>query len=131
MPKPPYHTAKPGLWEKLRPTARAMRREPTEAENALWQRLRRDALGVGFRRQHAIDRFIVDFVCLSAKLIVEVDGGIHADPNQQGRDLERERHLEERGFRVMRFTNRQVMEEMDGVLGAIQSSLEEFERPAK
>jgi very-short-patch-repair endonuclease len=65
------------LWEALKPLARQMRHNPTEAENVLWQRLRDKGIGVKFRRQHAIDRFIVDFYCAKSQLLIEVDGEIH------------------------------------------------------
>ena len=67
----------PELWEKLQPLARQKRYEPTPAEDALWQQLRRNQIGAHFRRQHTIERFIVDFYCAAIKLVVEVDGGIH------------------------------------------------------
>jgi very-short-patch-repair endonuclease len=67
----------PDLWDKLKPLARQMRHEPTSAEAFLWQHLRRKQLGVKFRRQHLIDRFIVDFYSHEAALVVEVDGPIH------------------------------------------------------
>ena len=73
----PWRTS-PKLWENLKPLARRMRQEPTPAEHRLWQRPRRkQILGFRFRRQHAIDRFIVDFYCAQAQLVVEVDGPIH------------------------------------------------------
>ena len=69
-----YETAGKGWWRKLESEGKRMRREPTPAEEALWQRIRGGKLGIRFRRQHVIDRFVVDFVCLRAKLIVEIDG---------------------------------------------------------
>jgi len=67
----------PALWAKLRPLAQQMRLEPTLAEQRMWQYLRKRQLGVKFRRQHVIDRFIVDFYAREARLIIEVDGPIH------------------------------------------------------
>ena len=90
-----YETAGKRLWRKLKPEAQRMRRAPTRAEEAMWQRLRGGKLGVRFRRQHAIGRFIVDFVCLPAKLIIELDGGIHQA--QAGRDEERDTILRNEG----------------------------------
>ena len=73
----PWQT--PGrLWGKLKPLAREMRHAPTPAEQGLWQALRNRRLGVRFRRQHTIGRFIVDFYAHEARLVVEVDGPIHA-----------------------------------------------------
>src|SRR5687768_11406422 len=95
------HTS-PGLWEKLKPLARQMRREPTFAENALWQHLRgRKTAGAKFRRQHAIDRFIVDFFCHEARLIIEVDGQIHDYTPEE--DSIRQAFLEACDYIVIRF----------------------------
>lgn len=69
-------------WGKLKEFARGNRNVPTKAENALWQELRGNKLGPRFRRQHAIAQYIVDFVCLSAWLIIEVDGEYHATDEQ-------------------------------------------------
>ncbi|MQY72086.1 MAG: DUF559 domain-containing protein, partial [Dehalococcoidia bacterium] len=68
----------PCLWEKLKPLAREMRRAPTLAEEVLWQHLRNSQMGgFKFRRQHPIDRFIVDFYCFKIRLVIEVDGPVH------------------------------------------------------
>jgi very-short-patch-repair endonuclease len=108
----------PRLWGKLRPIARQMRIEPTAAEQLLWQHLRnRQVLGCKFRRQHAIDRFVVDFFCKEAALVVEEDGAIHA--MQQAEDAEREALLQEYGFTVLRFSNEQVLSHLDEVLSVI------------
>jgi very-short-patch-repair endonuclease len=117
----PYETAGKRLWPKLEPEAQRMRAEPTEAEGVLWQALRGGKLGARFRRQHAIDRFIVDFVALRPKLIVEVDGGIHE--TQAGRDAERDASLRAAGYRVVRFTNDQVLTKLDRVLQEIRRHL--------
>lgn len=108
----------PKLWEKLRPLARQMRCEPTVAENVLWQKLRnRNLNGVKFRRQHAIDRFIVDFYCDEFKLIIEVDGEVHQYTLEE--DMLRQEYLESLGLRVLRFTNEQVLENILAVLDQI------------
>ena len=119
--KPAFH-APPELWEKLKPLARQMRRDPTPAEHALWQRVRnRRVGGAKFRRQYAIERFIVDFVCLEHRLIIEVDGDIHEQ--QQEYDAVRQAFLEAQGFRVIRFTNAEVMRSPDGVVEIIGEAL--------
>lgn len=103
----PFHTP-PELWNKLKPLARQLRHEPTQAEDALWQLLRGRRLGgFKFRRQYAIERFIVDFVCLEKRLIVEVDGEIH--DHQIEYDAIRQTFLEAQGFRVLRFRNDEVL----------------------
>lgn len=119
--KPKYHTT-PKLWEKLKPLARQMRHKPTPAEDALWQRLRnRGVGGAKFRRQYAIGRFIVDFVCLEHRLIIEVDGSIHEQ--QREYDAVRQAFLEAQGFRVLRFTNGDVLQFPDAVVEAIGDAL--------
>jgi len=100
-----------------------MRGEPTAAENHLWQRIRKQqVLGFKFRRQHTIDRFIVDFYCTEARLIIEVDGIIHDD--QQEADQLRTEFLETLGLRVLRFTNGEVLQQTDGVIERIAEVLQ-------
>ncbi|MBI2114345.1 MAG: endonuclease domain-containing protein [candidate division NC10 bacterium] len=102
--------------------ARALRSTPTEAERALWKHLRmRQIEGHKFRRQQPLGRYVVDFVCLEKKLIVELDGGQH--PEQVARDTERTAWLERQGFRVLRFWNHQVLNETDAVREAIREVL--------
>jgi very-short-patch-repair endonuclease len=92
-----------------------MRHTPTEAEDKLWQHLRnRQLTGLKFRRQHSIERFIVDFYCAEAKLIIEIDGPVHEYSEEE--DVIRQEFLESRGFRVLRFTNEHVFNSLDDVL---------------
>ena len=82
------------------------RKQPTEAENVLWNFLRGDKLnGYSFRRQHIIGNYIADFVCLAKKLIIEVDGLIHQLPDNKSNDELRTLWLASKGFKVIRFTN--------------------------
>jgi very-short-patch-repair endonuclease len=119
--KPPANTT-PELWEKLKPLARQMRHEPTPAENALWAKLRNRRLNDSkFRRQHAVYRFIVDFYCAEARLIIEVDGDIH--DYTQAEDAIRQEFLESLGLLVIRFTNDEVFHQIDGVLDVIAEYL--------
>jgi very-short-patch-repair endonuclease len=98
--------------------AREMRREPTEPERRLWQKVRRKQLdGYKFRRQHPIGRFILDFYCHEARLVVELDGESHAF--QEEYDAARTEWLEAQGLRVLRFPNHVVMKNMEGVLETI------------
>lgn len=107
---------------KLRTAARGMRHEPTPAEGLLWQRLRgRQLSGLKFNRQHPIDRFIVDFYCPGAALVIEVDGDVHQ--KQVEADHEKEEFLNGLSFRVIRFTNSQVLNEIDQVLQLIRGCL--------
>lgn len=102
--------------------AQENRNNPTEAERALWSQLRNKNLDHKFRQQHLIDDFIVDFVCLRQKLIVEVDGGIHETTKEY--DEERTKILNEKGFKVIRFKNEEVIGNMDSVLEKISNELE-------
>ncbi|MEN2754799.1 DUF559 domain-containing protein [Capnocytophaga sputigena] len=103
--------------------AKRMRKEPTDAEAALWELLRDKKLGDKFRRQHLIDDFIVDFVCLSKNLVIEVDGGYHNDPTQKEYDEQRTLYLNEKGFKVIRFTNEEVLGNTEAVLTKIKQEL--------
>lgn len=98
-----------------------MRLNPTEAEARLWWALRSRQTGARFRRQMPIGRYIADFVCLSHRLIVEVDGSHHGETNLY--DRQRDQWLTEQGFRLLRFSNDSVLHEMDGVLATIAQSL--------
>ena len=98
--------------------ARRQRRQATDAENKLWLHLRSRQLdGVKFRRQQPVGDFIVDFCALDVKLVVELDGGQHAERLVQ--DAERSAFLERSGYRVLRFWNNQVLENLDAVLERI------------
>ena len=120
--KEPHWRTPPDLWDKLKPVARQMRREPTEAENILWQHIRNhQLLGFKFRRQHSIERFIVDFYCAEARLVVEVDGPIHQ--YQQEDDQVRQEFLESQGLRVLRFSNDDVLHSLEQVLQQIKDTL--------
>ena len=102
--------------------ARELRRNSTDAESALWQELRnRQLCGYRFKRQHPIGNYIVDFVCLERRLVVELDGGQHLDSVEYG--VGRTAYLEDRGFCVVRFWNNQVLNEIDGVKEAILLAL--------
>ena len=96
--------------------ARRLRKEATPAERALWFELRRlRPSGTHFRRQAPFGPFIADFACLRAKLIVEIDGGAHNAPDVASRDTERQQWIEQRGFRVLRFSNADVLCDVRGV----------------
>ncbi|MFL6690562.1 MAG: endonuclease domain-containing protein [Alphaproteobacteria bacterium] len=106
-----------------RAAARTLRANATEAERKLWHCLRdKRLMGVRFRRQQPIGPYVADFYCSIAKLIVEVDGGQHADPAAAERDGERTRWLEQRGYSVVRFWNSDLSDS-DYVIGAIVHAL--------
>jgi very-short-patch-repair endonuclease len=110
--------------EKLLGHAKRMRHVPTEAESTLWRQLRAGRLAdYKFKRQKPIGNFIVDFVCFAQKLVVEVDGGQHAD--LQVRDEARTEWLQAQGFQVLRFWNHDVLQRRDLVLEEILRRLKE------
>tara|TARA_R110000824_G_scaffold390760_11_gene587800 strand:- start:5538 stop:5882 length:345 start_codon:yes stop_codon:yes gene_type:complete len=108
--------------------ARALRRNLTDAERKLWYALRRDALGVNFRRQHPIGKYIVDFVCLDRKLIIEADGGQHAE-EQAAHDAARTAWLEQQGYDVLRFWNNDILTNIEGVVDVIREKLSSLPLP--
>ena len=101
--------------------ARFLRKNMTDAEIKLWQKLKRSQLGVGFRRQYSIPPYIVDFYCPAQKLIIEVDGGQHND-NQA--DHKRSEFLEAKGNKILRFWNNEVLDNIEGVLEKILIELQ-------
>ncbi|MCS6919053.1 MAG: DUF559 domain-containing protein [Fimbriimonadales bacterium] len=115
-----------GIPERLRGRSRELRREMTPPERKLWALLRRESLGVSFRRQHPIACFIADFYCREARLVVEVDGAIaHDGAEAQARDAERDAYLNALGLRVVRIPAREVMCNPEGVLIMVQRVLQE------
>jgi very-short-patch-repair endonuclease len=107
--------------------ARELRKNQTDAERLLWKHLRnRQLLSFKFRRQVPIGPYIVDFVCLSLKLIIEVDGSQHM--SNVNYDNSRTLHLENHGFHVVRFWNNTVLTEIDSVLEALTLALSQRER---
>ena len=112
----------PEFWQKIKPLARQMRKEPTGAEAKLWQHLRKEQVrGVKFRRQYVIDRFITDFCSLEVRLILELDGPIHQ--YTQGEDQIRQNFLERIGFTVLRFKNTEVFNNLRAVLDVIDETI--------
>ena len=121
MPNEKCHRIHPAIRQR----ARELRQPMTPVEAKLWQRLRRRQLnGHYFRRQHPIDNSIADFYCAKARLVVEVDGDVHA--MQEEHDNVRTEWLEERGYRVIRFTNDKVFRQLDAVLESILAACEEL-----
>jgi leucyl-tRNA synthetase len=123
--EPGYKTANPLYAKELVGLARNNRKEQTEAEEVLWKELRNSNLGFKIRRQHYIGNFIVDFVSLDKKLVIEIDGGYHNDIEQKERDEERTLILEQKHyFKVIRFTNQEVEKDLSTVLSKIKSELQ-------
>ena len=104
--------------------ARKLRRDSTEAEKQFWLHVRnRQIRGAKFRRQWPIAEFIVDFCCPEQRLVVEIDGGQHAESQH---DVERTKKLEETGYRVMRFWNNDVVENIEGVIDRLTKALADW-----
>ena len=114
------HRIYPSVLER----AREMRHDPTPAEATLWLALRNRNLNYKFRRQHPIDKFIVDFYCAQAKLCIELDGGTHFEPPQQEYDLARTAYLEAIGYKVIRFSNQDVRYNLHSVVDEIVRTIE-------
>ena len=108
---------------ELRDRAREMRSHPTNAEQLLWNRLRRKQIaGYKFRRQQVIGAYIVDFLCLEQELIIEIDGAQHAESKEY--DAVRSEWLGSQGFIVLRFWNNQVLTEIDGVIQVVLDTIQ-------
>jgi len=113
-----------GVSAELRQRAYQLRAEMTPSEKRLWECLRlRQLDDARFRRQHALETFILDFYCSEHRLILEVDGGIHRDPDVAAHDEERQHYLEQQGFRMLRFTNAEVWEGLPSVLQRIRQAI--------
>jgi very-short-patch-repair endonuclease len=120
---PMYFGATPDIFKK----AKELRRYETEAEKMLWAKLcRNQILGLQFRRQHPINRFIVDFYCVKIKLVIEVDGNIHDIPENKMYDIGRSQILNDFGIRVIRFTNNQVIGDLEYVLKLIEETVKQL-----
>ena len=130
-----YQTADPILYDLLKDFAKENKDNATDAEIALWSLLRNEQLGYNFRRQHIIDKYIVDFVCLKKQLIVEVDGAYHSESKQIEYDNDRTTRLNELGFTVIRFTNEEIItnteESISKIMEALTSTPSPLERAGK
>ena len=102
--------------KRLTPIARKLRRDVTDAERRLWSRLRSRPLGAQFTRQFPIGQYVADFGCRRLKLVVELDGGQHAE---SATDEQRARVIEAHGYQVIRFWNNDVLQNTEGVLQRI------------
>jgi very-short-patch-repair endonuclease len=120
LDKTMYFRAKPGTLE----TARFLRKRMTSCEIVLWEKLKgKQLLGLRFRSQHPIDIFIADFYCHEARLVVEIDGEIHE--GQIEYDDGREAEIEKYGIKIIRFTNDEVINNLDNVVNKIESIVKE------
>ncbi|WP_428668483.1 DUF559 domain-containing protein [Runella sp.] len=117
----PFYHSSPETWKSIKEDVRDNRKNPTEAEEALWEYLRKEQLGVKFRRQHSIEKYIVDFVSPEKRLVIELDGEVHQ--HQEEYDAQRTIHLNQLGFNVIRFENKEVTNAIDEVLEKIKREL--------
>ena len=120
-----FKTASPDRYGLLKAYARENRNNATLAEKVLWEHLRYNQLGIKFLRQYIIGDYIVDFCSREGGLIIEVDGGYHSEPRQQEDDALRERVLEQLGYHIMRFSNEEVLYDIDNVTNQIISYFNE------
>ncbi len=118
-----YNTASPDRYMLLKEFARKNKQHPTVAERILWEYLRGRKLWFKFNRQHIVGDYIVDFICIEKSLVVEVDGGYHSEYEQMQRDKCRTEHLENMGLRVIRFSNEEILTDIEGVLDNIRNEL--------
>ena len=108
------------MTNRLVNTAKTLRKSQTDAEKLLWKHLRAKQMeGLKFRRQQPIGNYVIDFICLEKSLVIEVDGGQHADNKK---DEERDAWLKSEGFKVLRFWNNEVLTNMKGVLEVIREN---------
>ena len=132
LPLPPGEGRSGGSGKNRTETkhARTLRRDATPAERKLWPALRNRALGgAKFRRQWPCGRYILDYAAVGARLAIEVDGESHAVGDGPARDAIRDAWLEGQGWRMLRFTNREVLGKLDGVLQTISAALLGFPHP--
>ena len=118
-----FMTASADKYELLKEYSQDLRKEMTPSEKSLWKALRDNFQGCRFRRQHVIGDYIADFICLPARLVIEVDGEYHSTPQQRMLDETRTAYLKEKGYRVIRFTNDEVDFQIKEVVLKIKESL--------
>ena len=118
-----YNTASPDRYLLLKDFAQTNKQFPTDAEKLLWEHIRAKQLSVKFNRQHIIGDYIVDFVCIEKKLVIEIDGGYHSEYEQIEKDEFRTQQLRDWGFSVIRFKNEDVIGDISGVLNKIKNNL--------
>ena len=120
-----FNTASPDRYLLLKDFAQKNKQIPTDAEKVLWEHLRAKQLSVKFNRQHIIGDYIVDFVCIEKKIVIEVDGGYHSEYEQIDKDENRTQRLNDWGFSVIRFKNEEILGDISNVLNKIKSRLNE------
>ena len=110
--------------------ARRLRKQMTPAEKILWRRLRKQNItSWHFRRQHPIGFYIADFYCHEARLVIEVDGGVHSLPNRKEHDENRDAEMEKLGIKILRFTNNEILNQTSEVVNTIEKGLMKLTLP--
>ncbi len=122
-----YKTASPDRYKLLKAFALENRKNQTLAEHVLWQSIKAEQLGVKVLRQHIIGDYIVDFLLPTINLVIEVDGAYHAERKQAESDEIRESTLNDMGYRVIRFTNEEVLYNIEEALETITKEIESYE----
>ena len=112
-----------GATGRLFSNARHARQHPTKAEEILWERLRNNQTGYKFRRQHPMINYVVDFYCHAVKYVIEVDGPVHGEAMNDLEDKNKDMNLVERGIFVQRFTNDEVINDIESVMEQIHATL--------
>jgi very-short-patch-repair endonuclease len=125
--KPGYITANPLSYNIIKEIRENLKKNPTDAEKIIWEYLRNKKTGHKIRRQHIIDNFIADFVCLPLKVVIEIDGRIHQF--QKEYDQMRTARFHELGYKIVRFTNDEVIVNPELVFSKIKNILDEKENP--
>lgn len=121
--RPKWMTADDYEYDLLKANAKENRRNMTEAESAFWSMVKGSAMGQRCLRQYIIGDYIVDFYFRKSKLIVEIDGGYHNTPEQQHNDAIRQNWLEHMGYKVVRFTNEEVLFDTEYILNELKNLL--------
>ncbi len=112
-------SSKPRTNPRVVQRARELRQDQTQAEEVLWRALRDRRVGHKIRRQHPLGRFIIDFYCHQAALCIEIDGDAHSEASQRAYDIARTQYLEDHGYRIVRFTNRDIQQNLQAVIDEI------------
>ncbi len=125
--KPGYNIANPLSYNIIKQIREELKKNPTEAEIIIWEYLKNKKTGYKIRRQHIVDNFVADFICLSKKLVIEIDGKIHKF--QKDYDQMRTERFTELGYQVIRFTNEAVKANPNEVYVQIKQKLDDFPDP--
>ena len=115
--------------KKNKVVRRVLRKNMTEYEKILWNKIRRDFLGVRFRRQYGIGNYIADFYCPEFKIVIEIDGGQHFEDEGLEYDRVRENDMKNLGIKTLRFTNIDILKNIDGVLEQIKIEIDDLVPP--